>query len=141
LREGKTFLFDIPGPSPLNNPLGIFSANVDRSISRKRVNDHNFIAPLHTFQAATDIGLFVKTDNTTGNQRTMIRADDVWKARGGVVLLPVVAGPAAGIFTVLLIAEIKNLFEECLPLSPWREGRSQILMQEEQPILDTGVAA
>jgi hypothetical protein len=70
----------------------------------------------------------------------MIRADDVWKARGGVALLPVVAGPAAGIFTVLPIAEIKNLFQECMPLSPWREGSSQILMQEEQPIVDTGVA-
>src|SRR5215210_358893 len=141
LRKSKAFLFDISGPRPLNNSLRILTTNGNRLIGRKRVHNHNFIAPLHTFQAATDIGLFVKTDNTTGDQRTMIRADDVWKARGGVALLPMVADPAAGIFTVLPIAEIKNLFQECMPLSPWRKRRSQILMQKEQPIVDTGVAA
>jgi hypothetical protein len=71
----------------------------------------------------------------------MIRADNVWKARGGVALLPVVVGSAAGIFTVLPIAESKNLFQDCMPLSPWRKRRSQILMQKEQPVIDTGVAA
>lgn len=76
----------------------------------------------------------------------MLRADDVWEARGGItllllLLLSMVTNPALGIFTVLLIAKVKNPLQERMPLSPWREWRPQILVQEKYPVADTGVAA
>ena len=71
LGEGEALLLNVPRPRALNHAVRILPADLDCSIGRKRIDNNNFIAPLDTFQAASDVPLFVVTDNAARDWRAL----------------------------------------------------------------------
>jgi hypothetical protein len=50
-----------------------------------------------------------------------------------------VPSPTTRIFAVFLLSQVKDVFEERVPLRSWWEWSAKILVQEEESITDTSM--
>src|SRR5918996_68330 len=69
LRMRKCLLLPISSPGPLNDPVCISPADLNRSIRAIGINNDDFVAPSQTFEAGGDVFLFIETNHDSGNRR------------------------------------------------------------------------